>query len=29
VFFRPIYELQRDRLGRELSAAILRRVPLP
>ncbi|HVV95923.1 MAG TPA: MoxR family ATPase [Rhodanobacteraceae bacterium] len=29
VFFKPIYELQRDRLGRELCAAILRAVPLP
>jgi MoxR-like ATPase len=29
VFFKPIYELQRDRLGRELSAAILQAVPIP
>ncbi len=29
VFFTPIYELQRGRLGREFSAAVLRAVPAP
>jgi len=29
VFFTPIYELQRGRLGREFTAAVLRAVPVP
>lgn len=29
VFFTPIYELQRGRLGREFTAAVLRAVPAP
>ena len=29
VFFTPIYELQRGRLGREFSSALLRAVPAP
>jgi len=29
VFFTPIYELQRSRLGREFTAAVLRAVPAP
>ena len=29
VFFTPIYELQRARLGRAFSDAVLRRVPAP
>jgi MoxR-like ATPase len=29
VFFTPIYELQRGRIGREFTAAVLRAVPAP